>query len=137
MKILFSRENMPEGKTKYFSTFFNVISCTCPRCHQGRMFVNRNPYKLDGWDHMNQTCHHCGLKYELEPGFYQGAMYVSYALGVALSVAVFLIYCLIFPFSPTGYFVTNSIVVLLFAPFLFRWARSLYLTFFVRYKSSP
>ncbi|MEO1033304.1 hypothetical protein [Winogradskyella sp.] len=32
---------------------------------------------------MNKTCDKCGYKFEKEPGFFFGAMYVSYALGVA------------------------------------------------------
>ncbi|MBA4303437.1 MAG: DUF983 domain-containing protein [Sphingobacteriaceae bacterium] len=35
---------------------------------------------------MHQTCPHCGLKFEVEPGFFWGAMYFSYAFGVAISV---------------------------------------------------
>ena len=35
---------------------------------------------------MHETCPHCGLKFEIEPGFFWGAMYFSYAFGVALSV---------------------------------------------------
>jgi len=31
---------------------------------------------------MNPTCPVCGHRFEREPGFFQGAMYVSYALGV-------------------------------------------------------
>ena len=32
---------------------------------------------------MYKTCQNCGYKFEREPGFFFGAMYVSYALGVA------------------------------------------------------
>jgi len=35
---------------------------------------------------MNQDCPVCGLHFEIEPGFYWGAMYISYAFGVAISV---------------------------------------------------
>ena len=31
---------------------------------------------------MNPTCPVCGHRFEREPGFFQGAMYVSYALGI-------------------------------------------------------
>ena len=41
---------------------------------------------------MNDTCGNCGHKYEIEPGFFFGAMFVSYALIVAeLGVAYVLI----------------------------------------------
>lgn len=31
---------------------------------------------------MNATCPVCGHRFEREPGFFQGAMYVSYGLGI-------------------------------------------------------
>ena len=37
------------------------------------------------------SCINCNLKYEIEPGFWYGAMYVSYALTVFLAILVWLI----------------------------------------------
>jgi hypothetical protein len=31
---------------------------------------------------MNERCPRCGLKFEREPGYFLGAMYVSYALAI-------------------------------------------------------
>lgn len=117
-------------KTKIYS----IVLVKCPRCHQGPLFVNSNPYKMKNWDVMHEDCPVCGLHYELEPGFFQGAMYVSYALGVALSVAIFLIYWLFIGFNPLGYMIANTAALVGFAPLLFRWARSLYLNLFVKYE---
>jgi hypothetical protein len=33
---------------------------------------------------MNERCPACGLKFEREPGYFLGAMYVSYALGIPI-----------------------------------------------------
>ena len=44
--------------------------------------------QLPEWGDVKKECDVCHLKYEREPGFYYGAMYVSYALGVALFVTV-------------------------------------------------
>jgi uncharacterized protein (DUF983 family) len=114
---------------------YSVISGTCPRCHQGQLFINKNPYKLDGWDKMHADCQVCGLHFEREPGFFQGAMYVSYAFGVALSVGIVSLN-LLFGFNPLYYIISNTITLLLLAPILFRWSRSLYLNIFVSYESS-
>jgi hypothetical protein len=35
---------------------------------------------------MHQDCPHCGFHFEIEPGFFWGAMYISYAFSVAVSV---------------------------------------------------
>ncbi len=48
---------------------------TCPRCRQGEMFEKmdiRHPLK------MHKRCAVCGLKFEPEPGFFYGAMFISY-----------------------------------------------------------
>jgi len=40
---------------------------------------------------MNETCPVCGHRFEREPGFFQGAMYVSYGLGVGEAFALVLL----------------------------------------------
>jgi hypothetical protein len=45
---------------------------------------------------MNEKCSHCGLKYQIEPSFFYGAMYVSYGLNVAVGIAAFIISYLVF-----------------------------------------
>jgi ABC-type proline/glycine betaine transport system permease subunit len=85
---------------------------------------------------MNAKCEHCELKYEMEPGFFQGAMYVSYALGVALSVFVFLTFFLVIGFDPLWFFIVNTLALVFFAPFLFRFARAIYLNIFVHYDNN-
>ena len=117
------------------SKVYSIVTCTCPRCHDSKMFVNSNPYKFENWDKMHADCPSCGLHYEREPGFFQGAMYVSYGLGVALSVLVLLIDLLV-GFNPTTFFIANTLALVLFAPILFRLARSLYLNIFIRYDQS-
>jgi uncharacterized protein (DUF983 family) len=111
---------------------YSVLYGKCPRCHKGDLFLNKNAYKVENWDKMHEKCSSCGLHYEMEPGFFQGAMYVSYALGVALSVGVVLLN-LVAGFNPVYYFISNTLALLLFAPLLFRWSRGLYLNIFIKY----
>jgi hypothetical protein len=40
---------------------------------------------------MKENCSHCGLRYQIEPSFFYGAMYVSYGLNVALGIAAFIV----------------------------------------------
>src|SRR5436190_12582264 len=49
-----------------------IIRQRCPVCLQGAMFRGRFE--------MNTTCPVCGHRFEREPGFFQGAMYVSYGI---------------------------------------------------------
>lgn len=82
---------------------------------------------------MHTDCPVCKLHYEREPGFFQGAMYVSYALGVALSVGVVIINILM-GFNPLYYIISNTTALIVLAPLLFRWSRSLYLNIFIKYE---
>jgi len=111
---------------------YSVATQTCPRCHQGQLFINKNPYKIDNWDKMHADCPVCKIHFEREPGFFQGSMYVSYGLGVALSVAVVMVNFMI-GFDPIRYFITNTVALLGLAPLLFRWSRAIYLNIFVSF----
>src|SRR5437879_2749123 len=51
-----------------------IIRQRCPVCFQGAMFRGRFE--------MSATCPVCGHRFEREPGFFQGAMYVSYGIGI-------------------------------------------------------
>lgn len=76
---------------------------------------------------MNSTCGHCHLSFEPEPGFYYGAMFVSYALSVLLLIAVGLLLYVFLDPSEWAYVGVASGCVVLFAPLNFRLSRSLYL----------
>jgi len=54
--------------------FQAILTERCPVCLSGKMFR--------GMFAMNETCPVCGHGFEREPGFFQGAMYVSYGLGI-------------------------------------------------------
>lgn len=112
---------------------YSILRQKCPRCQEGPLFINKNPYKLKNWDKMHSDCPVCELHYEREPGFFQGAMYVSYTLGVALSVAV-LIADILVGFNALEFFIANTLALVLFAPLLFRWARAIYLNIFIAYR---
>lgn len=87
---------------------------------------------------MPKQCEVCRQKMELEPGFYYGTGYVSYALTVGLLAAIFIAYWVIFGLSyqDNSIFIalTLSILIsLLMQPWLMRISRVLYLYMFVRY----
>src|SRR5215813_11729589 len=78
---------------------FNLFKCRCPRCREGAMFVNKNPYNLKETLKMNRECPVCGQPFNIEVGFYYGSSYISYALTVALSVATFVAWWALIGFS--------------------------------------
>jgi uncharacterized protein (DUF983 family) len=58
---------------KRLSSIFNM---TCPRCYHGKLYVS--PFNWRKPMLMQKECPVCGQKFEPEPGFYYGAMFISY-----------------------------------------------------------
>jgi hypothetical protein len=74
------------------------------------------------------------VKYEREPGFYYGAMYVSYALGVALFVTIWTSCNLWLPWlnawGQIGLVVFFTIVL---SPYLFALSKIIWANMFIKY----
>ena len=76
----------------------------------------------------HKHCPHCNLAYEREPGFFFGAMYVSYALTMAIFLgATFVLYFFFGDPSLATYIFTVVGAVILLTPVVFRYSRTLYL----------
>ncbi len=80
---------------------------------------------------MHETCPHCGFRFEIEPGFFWGAMYFSYAFGVILSVVFGMLAFYLFNDPAIWvYMVTIFTPLLLFSPLSMRYSRVLMLYLF-------
>lgn len=72
-----------------------------------------------------------------EPGYYFGAMFVSYAINAAFFIAVWLgMYLLMDTISFTAVMVALLVVVLGLLPISFRLSRVLWIYIFIRYQGS-
>ncbi|MDR6844076.1 DUF983 domain-containing protein [Flavobacterium granuli] len=72
-------------------TIVHILNNECPHCHEGKVFNEKNIFLNIGFPKMNQYCPHCHFKFEKEPGYFFGAMYVNYGLTVAQGIATYLI----------------------------------------------
>ena len=92
------------------STISALLRQQCPRCHAGDIF----PYSVfRGLPKMHKRCPVCDLKFEREPGYFLGAMYISYALAVlTIALLSFLLW------AATGWWTTKDVLwaVVLFLP---------------------
>lgn len=116
----------------------NLLKCKCPRCRQGDMFVNKNPWKLRSTMKMNMECQACKQPFDIEVGFYYGSGYISYALTIALSVATLVAWWVLIGFSVHDnrifyWLGFNSLLLVLLQPYLMRVSRTGWLSFFIRY----
>jgi len=111
----------------------SILLGKCPRCRKGNLFVDKNPYHFKNLSKMHATCPCCQMATEPEPGFYYGAMYVSYGLGVSVFIANFILLVLVFPVPDFVFIATNTLLLLSLWPFIFRIARMVYLNLFEKY----
>jgi uncharacterized protein (DUF983 family) len=111
---------------------YSILNHKCPQCHEGRLFVSKAYSK--GFIKMPERCPNCGLRYEQEPSFYSGAMYVSYALQVALFTTVYVALRVLFNPQMEVYLYATIAAALFLFPVTLRLSRAIYINFFYRYK---
>lgn len=110
------------AKTSKLSALLNA---KCPRCRRGNIFSGRM-YGVKA-QKMNTHCPHCNMKFEVEPGYFYAAMYVSYALNVAEGVNIGILTYLITDKLDFDYVWLYMAAIiggcLLLSPFNFRYSR--------------
>lgn len=117
---------------------WSLLTMKCPRCRRGHMFTSANPWNLRKILKMPEKCPECGQIYLLEVGFWYGTGYVSYALTVALSVASLVAWWVLIGLSTQDnrffwWLGINSVLLIIFQPWIMRLSRVIYLYFFVSY----
>tara|TARA_R100000353_G_scaffold52219_2_gene41536 strand:- start:35958 stop:36431 length:474 start_codon:yes stop_codon:yes gene_type:complete len=112
---------------------YSIFTSKCPVCHKGDMYVENNPYKVTKLMKMHEFCSHCGKKFKIEPSFFFGAMYVSYAVGVAIAVAAFIISFFFLDLGRNYSFLAIIITLAVLFPIIVRVSRNIWINFFVDY----
>lgn len=113
---------------------YSSLTGTCPVCQKTYMYEEHNAYKLSKTLLLKERCDHCFLKFNMEPSFFFGAMYVSYSLGVALAVATFIIVFFFLGIKDKLYIllsITGVLIVLM--PIIQRLSRNIWLNIFIGY----
>ena len=108
-----------------------IFKAKCPQCQSGKMF-KKSALKLNGFTEMFDTCNVCGLTFEVEPGFFWGAMYVSYGITTGMMLIVG---ALVFILSSHearfwGYIIPIFLAMFSSIPFTYRYSRVLMLYYF-------
>jgi uncharacterized protein (DUF983 family) len=112
-----------------------LIEARCPQCRTGKMFLG-GTYGFKR-QRTNDVCPYCGLEFEIEPGYFYAAMYISYAMSVLEVVLIgFLTFFLTNSESPWVYSTVLFLAIILLAPFNYRYSRLIllfYLTPKIKY----
>ncbi len=111
----------------------SILTCKCPKCQEGDLFKNKNMYKYKGYFDMPDNCTECGQDFQIEAGFYLGAMFVSYAFTIALTVAIFVAFTTFNVFSLVPFLIATGIALTLTTPFILKVSRSVWITISVRF----
>jgi hypothetical protein len=123
---------------------WSMATNKCPRCRRGDMFKNSNPYKklkLSYIFDMHDNCPVCGQKFDLEPGFWYGTGYISYAMLALLSGLSFLAWWAVIGISTDDnrvlyWLIFNGAIIVILQPWFMRFSRAVYLNFFVKYNEN-
>ena len=115
----------------------SILTFHCPKCRKGNLFQTGSLIRPGSLFKMHTHCPHCHQSFEPEPGFYFGAMFVSYAINTALFIAAWVVLIFIYPaYSLSLLLGLLTAVVILGLPFTFRLSRSIWLAIFVRFDRS-
>lgn len=109
---------------------YSILHYKCPFCHEGDFYDGK---------YLNSTvkncCDKCGEKFSKEPGFYQGSYYVTYALGVAIFVTLWVSQQLWLPNLPVGWTIGIIITTIaLSTPITYPLSKIIWANFFYSYK---
>ena len=103
----------------------------CPRCRKGDIFVK--PLVFTDPLNMPKKCEHCGQSTEPEPGFYYGAMFLSYIFGSWYLLLPTLLLVFYFKWTVGAAMTFTIILSMLSFMKLLRGDRSLWLHMMVKY----
>lgn len=113
---------------------YSILKFKCPQCHEGA-FLERKIYDFSAFTKVRKACPICQVNYHVEPSFYYGSMYVAYALGVAIMVAVIVLNLLLFEtFSFVRTFGMVVAGVIITAPLMNAMAKIIWANFFFHYQ---
>ena len=112
---------------------YSIFTGACPKCQEESMYKDPNPYNLGKLFSMHERCSNCNTKYQIEPSFFYGAMYVSYGVGIAFGVAAFIIsYLFIGTTLKTAFIAIIGTMIVLY-PVIIRLSRNIWINIFMSY----
>ena len=112
---------------------YSIFTGACPKCHKESMYINKNAFNYSETLKMHERCSHCNTKYKIEPSFFYGSMYVSYAVGIIFAFVAFLISYGIFDSGRDLAFLSIILTLVVCLPIILRLSRNIWINFFMHY----
>ncbi len=114
------------------SKLYSAFNFKCPKCHEGNLFKS-SLFSMEGIYNMHEDCPSCGQKFEIEPGFYWGAMYIGYALSSGYMLSGMTASILLLGLTVNQSFALVIFLGVLIVPLIARMARSIWINIYIHY----
>ena len=114
------------------SALSSIVEMRCPRCRTGKLF-NTSTFSFKAPFTMGDNCPHCGQSYMPEPGFFYGAMFISYIVWGWFCVIFCLALIMGLGWGVTSTFALLILISAIFFIWLFRISRSIWFHIIVKY----
>ncbi len=98
-----------------------ALRLRCPLCGEGRIFR--------GWFRLEERCSGCGWRFEREPGYFLGSIYINYGASTAL---IFLTWAMLawgLDLPLLAAVLGTALVTVLFPLWFLRYARAFWIWF--------
>lgn len=103
-----------------------IYNQKCPSCGTEEVFESKGNVFLFKIPKMREKCGNCGLRFEKEPGYFTGAMYVSYGLAILEMIIVSAI-MLLFSLSLDYLIYPVALTIILLYQFNFKMSRIIWM----------
>jgi uncharacterized protein (DUF983 family) len=103
----------------------------CPRCQEGDLFIA--PFDWSKPVNMPELCPVCHQKFEPEPGFYYGAMFMSYIVSGFFFLAIIAFCLIVLDLSLNASMGVLLLIAALTYLFFLRMSRSIWINLLVKY----
>ena len=113
----------------------SILTLKCPKCRQGNLFTKKGLFRYNSILYMPDNCNVCNQKFEIEPGFWIGALWTSYPIVIAIEIPFLLMALLSKTISPWVSFGFMLLAFLIFYPLMLRLGRSIWIHISIAYKN--
>ena len=117
---------------KKSSKSYSIFYLKCPRCHEGETFETGSWSFVKPFD-MLPRCPKCDLNYFPEPGYYYGAMFISYIVSGWFCLLFVGFFVWILDYSQTVAFSLLSVFLVINFVYIFRISRLMWINVNVKY----
>lgn len=109
----------------------NAFMQKCPRCQEGDLFIK--PFDISKPVNMPEKCPVCNQKFEPEPGFYYGAMFLSYIFSAFFFLGIIGVCLILFKMGINSAMLVLLVTAVLTYLFFLRMSRSIWINLMIKY----